>query len=129
MPKSDNPNIDLNLPSGTEIRMLPSPYFLATKIDAFHHRGAGDFFLSKDVEDIVTVLDGRLEIINEVQSTEHDLLKFLAEQLSEWLENPDFIDALPGLLPPDAASQARVLTVLERMKAITIHARVKKYLK
>ena len=123
MPKSDNTNIDLNLPSGTEIRMLPSPYFLATKIDAFHHRGAGDFLLSRDVEDIVTVLDGRLEIINEVQSTEHDLLKFLAEQLSEWLENPDFIDALPGLLPPDAASQAIVSKILERIKTIVTYSK------
>ncbi len=29
------------------------------------------------------------------------------------------MDALPGLLPPDAASQARMAIIVERMNAIT----------
>ena len=112
---------DLNLPSGTKIRVLPPPYFLATKIAAFHHRGAGDFLLSRDVEDVVAVLDGRLEIVIEVQNAEYELLDYLAKQLTEWLGNPDFMDALPGLLPPDATSQARVTKIIKSIKAISTH--------
>ena len=107
-----------SLPSGTKIRVLPAPYFMATKIEAFYHRGEGDFLLSRDVEDVVAVLDGRSEIVKEVHDAEHDLLNYLTRQLSQWLVNPDFLDALPGLLPPDAASQARVPTIIGRIEMI-----------
>jgi len=106
------------LPSGNTIRVLPSPYFLATKIEAFDHRGAGDFLLSRDVEDVVAIMDGRLEIVKEIKNAENDLRNYLARRLSQWLKNPDFMDALPGLLPPDAASQARVPTIIGRIEMI-----------
>ena len=106
----------LMLPSGIRIRVLPAPYFLATKIEAFAHRGAGDFLLSKDIEDLVAVMDGRSEVVPEVLSAEDELLAFIAERFAEWRKDPNFRDALPGLLPPDAASQARIATLVERMK-------------
>jgi len=34
------------------------------------------------------------------------------------MANPDFMDALPGLLPPDAANQARVPTIIGRIEMI-----------
>lgn len=113
----------LSLPSGARIRVLPPFYFLATKIAAFDHRGAGDFLLSGDVEDLVTVLDGRSEIVHEVQNTDSALMIYIAQRFEEWLRDIDFRDALPGLLPPDSASQARVTTIIERMEAIVYHAK------
>ena len=98
--------------------MLPSPYFLATKIEAFHHRGSGDFLLSRDIEDLVAVLDGRPNIVKEVQAASQDLIRYLADQLLDWINKQAFMDALPGLLPPDAASQARLIIIIERMEAI-----------
>lgn len=109
----------LMLPSGIRIRVLPAPYFLATKIEAFDHRGQGDFLLSRDMEDLVAVLDGRSEIVAEAISADDDLRAFIAERFAEWLRGPDFRDALPGLLPPDEASQARITTIIERMEEIT----------
>ena len=106
------------LPSGNTIRVLPSPYFLATKIEAFDHRGAGDFLLSRDVEDVVAIMDGRLEIVIEIKNAENDLRNYLVRRLSQWLKNPDFMDALPGLLPPDAASQARASIIIQRIEMI-----------
>ena len=106
------------LPSGAEIRVLPPAFFLATKMEAFHHRGAGDFLLSRDVEDLIVVLDGRSEIVREVQTADTELRVFIAERLADWLRNPEFRDALPGLLPPDAASQARITTIIERIETI-----------
>lgn len=44
---------------GRQIRLISAPYFVATKLEAFHGRGQFDYRLSRDVEDIVTVLDGR----------------------------------------------------------------------
>jgi predicted nucleotidyltransferase len=40
------------LPSGRQIRLISPPLLLATKIEAFYDRGAGDFGASHDIEDI-----------------------------------------------------------------------------
>lgn len=53
------------LPSGRRIRLITAPHFLATKLEAFASRGGGDY-LHHDMEDIVTVIDGRDSIVDEV---------------------------------------------------------------
>jgi hypothetical protein len=110
---------DYDLPSGARIHLLPAPYFLATKIAAFDQRGAGDYLLSRDIEDLVAILDGRPEILEELQVAENQLSDYLAERFAQWLKDPAFMDALPGLLPPDPASQARSAVILERMRAVS----------
>lgn len=107
------------LPSGKQLRLLPAAYFLATKLEAFDHRGVGDFLMSRDMEDMVTVVDGRPEIIDEVRSSETELKAYLKKRILGLLQNQSFIEALPGHLPPDAASQARTLLILERLRALS----------
>ena len=46
-----------------DVRIVPAPYFIATKLEAFRGRGQGDIVASKDLEDIVSVLDGRPTLI------------------------------------------------------------------
>jgi hypothetical protein len=111
--------ISVTLPSGKLIRVLPAPYFLATKFDAFKGRGNQDFLLSKDMEDIVTILDGRPEIIDEIEQVADDVRSYLSDALSELLKNRHFTDALPGHLPPDKASQSRLPIILKRIDAIS----------
>jgi hypothetical protein len=43
---------------------------------------------------------------------------YIAEKLREFLAEEDFLDAIPGYLLPDSASQARVVIVLDRLKAL-----------
>jgi hypothetical protein len=57
--------INLELPSGNRIGMITAPYFLACKFAAFDGRGNDDFMMSHDMEDIVAVVDGRPEIIED----------------------------------------------------------------
>jgi predicted nucleotidyltransferase len=102
-----------------EIRLITAPYFLATKLEAFRGRGKNDF-RSHDLEDIVTVIDGRTEIVDEVRLTAADLQKYLSEQLKALLSSRDFLDALPGHLLPDAASQQRLSLVMKRMKELVV---------
>ena len=65
------------LPTGKPIRMVTAPYFLATKLSAFDDRGKGDYVMSHDMEDIVAVLDGRAEIIGEIERVDDKLQKHL----------------------------------------------------
>ena len=101
-----------------EIRAVTAPYFLATKIEAFKGRGRGDFLASHDLEDLIFVIDGRSTIVEEVQTETSLLREYLRTEIAGLLAAPGFIDALPGYLLPDAASQARIGTVLRRLRAV-----------
>lgn len=70
------------------------------------------------MEDIVTVLDGRPEIIDEVRRSERKLRTYLAGRFADLLKERNFIEALPGHLPSDRFSQERLPLLIERMRAI-----------
>jgi len=100
------------------IRLVTAPYFLATKLDAFHNRGANDYYASHDMEDIITLIDGRPEVVEEVSNAPADVKEFLADEFERFLKNRAFLDALPGHLMPDLASQQRVPVLMERIRAV-----------
>ncbi|MET0064030.1 MAG: hypothetical protein ABW176_17225 [Candidatus Thiodiazotropha endolucinida] len=97
------------LPSGRNIRMVTAPHFLSTKLEAFDGRGRGDYLLSHDVEDMIAVLDGRPEIINEVQTADQELIENVRARFAQLLSDNRFIAVLPGHMPGDQASQARIV--------------------
>jgi predicted nucleotidyltransferase len=96
------------LPSGTTIRLVRAPVFLATKFEAFADRGKNDYLFSHDLGDLISVIDGRDELINECRHLDAELKDYLCEQVGHLLAAPAFFDALPGHLPGDSASQARL---------------------
>lgn len=108
----------VDLGSGMLIRVVTAPYFLATKLEAFDGRGGGDFLLSHDIEDCIAVIDGRPELVEEIQRVDESVRVYLAERFGALLKNAAFLDALPGHLPPDAASQARLPLLVGRIRAI-----------
>ncbi len=98
--------------------MVTAPYFLATKLSAFDGRGEGDYLMSHDIEDIVAVLDGRLEVVDEVQVSPEELRSHLAERFRALLDDARFVEAVSGHLPGDMSSQGRVTIVMERIRSI-----------
>jgi hypothetical protein len=107
-----------SLPSGRVIALIAAPVFIATKLEACRDRGRGDLLASHDLEDIVTVVDGRPELIDEMRVAPLQLQKFLAQELRSLTASPEFLDALPGHLPGDSASQARVPEILRRLRRL-----------
>lgn len=101
-----------------QIRSITAPFFLATKLEAFHGRGQRDYFSSHDLEDVLSVIDGRPELPVEVRAAPDDLRAYLALEFRALLGSPHFIDALPGHLPPDAASQSRLPMLLHRIEGL-----------
>jgi predicted nucleotidyltransferase len=90
------------------IQLVTPPYFLATKIEAFKGRGGGDYRANHDMEDIITVVDGRPEIASEIITSPDSLKNYLSESFRAFLANGEFLEAIPGHLLPDRASQALV---------------------
>ena len=106
------------LPSGKTIKLISVPYFLITKLDAFNGRGNSDYLLSHDIEDIVAVFDGRVELVDDVKSAEEELVTELSKRFSNLLNNKHFIEAVSGNMPADAISQQRVSAVFTAMELI-----------
>ncbi|MEG6504311.1 hypothetical protein [Nitratidesulfovibrio sp. 1201_IL3209] len=103
---------------GVALRVAAPAYFLATKLEAFQGRGNGDYLTSHDMEDMVAVLDGRQDMVAEVAASDAAVRGYLAVAFAALLADDDFLDALPGYLPPDPASQGRVPLLMERMRAL-----------
>jgi predicted nucleotidyltransferase len=101
-----------------DIRLVSAPYFLATKLEAFHGRGEDDLRISRDLEDIIAVIDGRPELAEEIRQSELELRQYLSHEFASLLTSRDFRDALPGFLLSDMASQQRIGLVVDRIRQI-----------
>ena len=109
---------EIKLPSGARIRLITAPVFLATKFEAFFDRGNGDLLGSHDLEDIINVVEGRPEIVAEVESSPRELQEYLAGQCKAILAMPNFMDFLPGMIFPDELLAERVGAVAKRLAQI-----------
>jgi hypothetical protein len=111
--------VEVELNAGLTIKAITAPYFLATKIEAFRGRGEGDYFASHDLEDFIAVIDGRPSLLQEVGEASPDLRAFLAEAARSLLSASRFLDALPGHLSADAASQARIVSLSAKLEGLS----------
>jgi predicted nucleotidyltransferase len=107
------------LPSGRQIRLIAAPVFLATKLEAFDGRGNADFLFSHDLGDLLAVIDGRDTLIEECRNSPPALKAYLAERFQKLLATPSFVEALPGHLPGDAASQERLPELEAKLRLIS----------
>jgi hypothetical protein len=89
-------SVTQRLTEDIQIRMIAAPFFVAAKLEAFKGRGKGDFFGSRDLEDLISAVDGRAELLKEVQAGPADLRDYLHVEVEGLLAAPAFLDALPG---------------------------------
>lgn len=108
----------VSLASGRTLRCVTAPYLLATKVEAFRGRGNADYYASTDLEDLVALLNGRPEIVDELANASPELLAFLGDAFRTLLDTPDFLQALPGLAIEVGGGSGREGIVLQRMRAI-----------
>jgi len=111
--------IQFELPNGISIRCITAPYFLGTKLEAFRGRGKGDYFASYDLEDFVAVVDGRSLLLAEMEAASPDLRSYVGKAVLLLLADSRFLDALPGYLLPDEASQARIGQLIGKLQRLS----------
>jgi hypothetical protein len=92
----------------TRLKLVSPAAFLATKYVAFVDRGDGDYYASHDLEDFITVVDGRESIVADVDAAPPGLRQYLVAAVTALLAAPAFDEALPAHIPPDQASQQRL---------------------
>ncbi len=111
-------SVYIEIAKNFNVRVVTAPYFLATKIEAFYGRGKNDFLCSHDMEDIISIIDGRTELLDEIKKASNTLRQFLAENFNKFLHNNAFIESISGNLLPDTASQARRPILVKRIENI-----------
>lgn len=104
------------LPSGTAIQIFQPAYFLATKLEAFAGRGNGDPY-HKDVEDMIILIDGRPELLEEVRQADSDLKAFVTDGIHKLMA----LDGIGYVIESSGAVQAnpgRGQIIHRRMKVL-----------
>jgi hypothetical protein len=90
----------VDLVPGLRIKLVSPPVFLATKLAAYAGRGGGDLLGSHDIEDIVSVVAFREEIVAETATEAVGMRRWIAARIREHLiDHPDAEDAVAGSLP------------------------------
>jgi len=78
-------------------------------------RGNNDYWSSHDLEDIISVIDGRSELQTEIHDAKLELREFIQNKFTQLINDGQFIEALPGYLSPDPASQKRLKPLKEKL--------------
>ena len=86
---------------------------MATKLEAFLGRGNNDPLSSRDIEDILTVVDGRESLALEIREASAELKTYIAAQLAALLQNPDFDYAVQSAARNNRAREALIFKRLE----------------
>lgn len=100
---------------GTNVRIINPVYLIATKLEAFSDRGDRDFLVSHDMEDLLTVINGRKELIEEINSSDRSVREFIKAAFTSLLVDPKFIESIPGHLNPEPE---RTAIVMDRLRQI-----------
>jgi predicted nucleotidyltransferase len=109
--------VGVQLREGLSIRLVTPACFLATKLEAFEDRGHGDYLQSHDLEDVLSVVDGRPEIVAEVAQADPDVRRYVSAVFARLLADEGFLNTLPGLVM-DASPATRLPVVLQRLRSI-----------
>lgn len=112
------------LPNGTNINLIIAPVFIGTKIEAFKSRGTDasgrpDYLGSHDLEDIITVVDRRPELLTECLAAPPELRAYLAVEFKAMFANHEFEQALAGHLPGDTFSQQRLKPLVKSLHELS----------
>lgn len=106
------------LEDGISINILPSPYFLATKLEAFKGRGKNDFYGSHDYEDIIYLLDNRTTIVEEIQVAEQNVRQYIKEELTKIKGHPHAEEILAMHIHP-LIREERFKMLMKKIEIIT----------
>lgn len=71
---------DVKLNDDVTIRILTPTIFVATKLEAFLGRGGGDVLMSRDIEDILILIDGRDALPSEIAAAPPEVRAYIADQ-------------------------------------------------
>jgi hypothetical protein len=101
-----------------EILALSASGLLAAKLEAYADRGAHDPAMSKDLDDIVAILDRRLRIGVEVTEAPSEMRRFIAMAMRPLLSDGPVLDVISDLLR-DRERERRLIELMRNLSSLT----------
>ncbi len=106
---------DYVLADNLTIKLLSPPLFVATKLEAYLGRGNDDPLGSHDIEDILNLVDGRSDLLDEIKNSGYDIRSYIAEQIGKLLAHDDFEYAVQSNV---RGNRERADLLFERLEVI-----------
>jgi predicted nucleotidyltransferase len=107
--------IDYAITEDVTIRLVSPEYFIATKLEAYLGRGNSDPLGSRDIEDLLTIIDGRPQIMDELAKSSAPLREYVRATVASLLKEDDFDYAIQSSARGDSK---RHDLILERLQSL-----------
>jgi predicted nucleotidyltransferase len=101
------------------IYILPMPYYLASKMDAFYDRGSTDPRTSHDFEDIVYLLNYTSDLKEQILAAEGEVRQYLVDRFTDIRSDKTKQEAILGCLFYEDQS-LRFNKIISLLKEITL---------
>jgi predicted nucleotidyltransferase len=111
--------VPFNLPSGKIVNIVHPVFYVATKTEAFHSRGKDNYFTSHDFEDIVSIVNGREALVDEMKNASQVVFNEMQTFWQPRLDEVDFKAALQAHLDAYEDTE-RSPIVLERFRSMFV---------
>jgi len=103
------------LSQGLVIRLVTPVYFMATKLEAYRGRGNNDALGSRDIEDILNLVDGRPELLQEIKSAQQEVQRYISAELAALLDDVNFEYAVQSQTKGNTDREALIFQRLEEL--------------
>ncbi|MGB3946746.1 MAG: nucleotidyl transferase AbiEii/AbiGii toxin family protein [Bacteroidia bacterium] len=117
-PEGFNQAVDYVIDERCTVKILRSPYYIATKLEAFKGRGENDGRTSQDFEDIVYILENRKAIWEEIDNADQAVKDYLRSEFLNLLKRPDFFEWIDCHVERGVSQPASYM-IFEKLKKIT----------
>ena len=98
------------------MKIFKPAYLIASKIEAFKGRGKGSYLTSSDIEDIVTVFDGRSNLVMDLLSSPPQVRSELKKELGLLINDTEFLNALDAHISERVNTEGRKKIIIKRMR-------------
>lgn len=102
---------------GLFIKVVKPVFFVATKLEAYKGRGNNDAMQSHDIEDILTILDGRAQIVEEVLQADERLREYVRAEFNNLRNDDNFAYALQSASGGDVQREDLIWDSIDRIVA------------
>ncbi|MDO1450825.1 hypothetical protein Q0590_31415 [Rhodocytophaga aerolata] len=109
------------LPNRESIQIFTSPYFIASKLEAFRSRGEKDIRTSTDFEDIIYVFDNRPSLEEEIRQAPITVRSYLQDQLGMLLASKETDEGIYCALPV-GSGEKRLKRIKDIMYKVVNHS-------
>lgn len=96
------------------IRLVHPVYFVATKLEAYLGRGNNDPLGSQDIEDILTLFNGRASLVDELTQAPPALREYVGAQFQQLFNDRNFEFAVQSASEDDAGREALIFERLAK---------------